>query len=218
MATMLKHVGKVGEKPCVVVFRELPGDSDHALVIYSAQLESRQHDELMSAVMGPEAQTSNDISQVLHRKLFSDGSNMLTSLHYGKKLHKVPTNMVALTPVPNQSVPLDAVNAELRKIAGGHVPPKTDPSHASSPAQQPVMNTIAPVADVTAAQGLLAQADLMERDAQAILRDAASKREQAYRMDPNLKQMTLTEALTQVTPKPAKRTSGSRKKAGAGSA
>ena len=29
MPQLTKHVGKYGEKPCLVVFRELPGEADH---------------------------------------------------------------------------------------------------------------------------------------------------------------------------------------------
>ena len=35
MAKMTKHVGTYGEKPCVIVFRELPEDDNRALVILS---------------------------------------------------------------------------------------------------------------------------------------------------------------------------------------
>ena len=85
MPQLTKHVGKYGEKPCLVVFRELPGEADYCLIVQTDTLDSRQHDDLMNVVVSAEAQESNDISQVLHRRQFTDGSNVLTGLHYSKK-------------------------------------------------------------------------------------------------------------------------------------
>ena len=116
MADVMKHVGKIGEKPVVVVFREVPNEPDNALVVETGALEPDQHDALMNVVQSPEAQESNNISEVLHRRTFPDGSNMLTALHYAKKINKVPVNLVSLTPTPSQSVSLEEVNAEIRKI------------------------------------------------------------------------------------------------------
>jgi len=100
MAQLMKHVGKFGEKPCIVVFRELPGEQDNCLIVQTDNLESRQHDDLMNVIQSSEAQQANDISEVLFRRQFTDGSNMLNTLHYGKKLQKVPVGLVQLTPAP----------------------------------------------------------------------------------------------------------------------
>ena len=116
MAELLKHVGLYGEKPCVVVFRELPEEPDNALICISNSLEGQLHDDVMSVVDSREGQESNSISDVLFRRRLSDGENMLEALHSRKKLTKVPTNMVTLTPLPNQSVRLDDVNKELKQI------------------------------------------------------------------------------------------------------
>lgn len=182
MSNMVKHVGKFGEKPCVVIFRELPNDQDHCLIVQTDSLERIMHDDLMAVVTSAEAQTSNDISQVLHRRQFSDGSNMLSTLHYSKRLQKVPVSLVWLVPTPGQSVPLEAVNAELRKINAGYVPPKTDEAHLAQSAKPatptPENNSVA--------QNLLFQAKLMEEDAQSMLREAQSKIQEAYRLDPSL--------------------------------
>jgi len=129
MPQLTKHVGKYGEKPCLVVFRELPGEADYCLIVQTDTLDSRQHDDLMNVVVSAEAQESNDISQVLHRRQFTDGSNMLTGLHYSKKLQKVPVSHVSLTPLPNQSLPLADVNREIKKLEGGYTPPKPEESN-----------------------------------------------------------------------------------------
>ena len=113
---MTKHVGVYGEKPCVVVFRELPDDEQNALVILSDSLEGQLHDDIMSVVDSAEAQESNNISEVFFRRRLTDGENMLEALHTRGKLVKAPVDMVSLTPLPNQSVGLSEVNAELKKI------------------------------------------------------------------------------------------------------
>jgi hypothetical protein len=210
MAQLMKHVGKFGEKPCVVIFRELPGEPEYCLIVQTDTLESRQHDDLMNVVQSLEAQESNDISEVLHRRQFTDGSNMLSSLHYSKKLQKVPVNHVSLTPTPSQKINLAEVNAEINKIKGGYVPPKTDPAsqerrvttesyQPDEPALRPIETdpTLAaqtePAAPASAgetadiARNLLAQANLMEEDAQGLMREAEAKKAEAYRLDPSLR-------------------------------
>jgi hypothetical protein len=195
MANLLKHVGKFGEKPCVVVFRELPGEQDYCLIVQTNNLESRQHDDLMNVVQSLEAQESNDISDVLFRRQFTDGSNMLNSLHYGKKLQKVPVSLVQLTPSPNQSLPLEEVNAEIRKLKGGYTPPINDESHlkenaVKSPTNPLEANAVASADDdsvASIAKNLLAQAMLMEEDATAVLKDAEAKKQEAFRLDPSLR-------------------------------
>lgn len=188
MATLMKHVGKFGEKPCVVVFRELPGESDYCLIVQTDNLDSRQHDDLMNVIQSAEAQTSHDISQVLHRRQFTDGSNMLSTLHYARKLQKVPVSHVALTPLPGQSVPLADVNVEIRKLEGGYVPPKNDEAHLTegkTPA--PVTEQSAASEETDVAKGLLLQAQLMEEDGNRLLEEAEAKKAEAYKLDPSLR-------------------------------
>ena len=187
----MKHVGKIGEKPVVVVFREVPNEPDNALVVETGALEPDQHDALMNVVQSPEAQESNNISEVLHRRTFPDGSNMLTALHYAKKINKVPVNLVSLTPTPSQSVSLEEVNAEIRKIENDSNPPlntevdpatiETDPGLAEQES--------APVSSddpVEVAKGMLQQAMLMEEDVKAMQRDIDLKKAEAYNLAPEL--------------------------------
>jgi hypothetical protein len=188
MPTLMKHVGKFGEKPCVVVFRELPGENDYCLIVQTNNLDSRQHDDLMNVVQSSEAQSANDISQVLHRRQFTDGSNMLSTLHYAKKLQKVPVSHVSLTPLPGQSVPLADVNVEIRKLDGGYVPPKTDAAHLDKePITESSSATETPSEENDIAKNLLMQAQLMEEDATRLLAEAEAKKAEAYKLDPSLR-------------------------------
>jgi|TARA_B110000240_G_C13481999_1_gene445717 hypothetical protein len=206
MATPMKHVGKVGEKPCVVLYREVPGEPDFALIVQTTNLPDAQHDALMNIVQSAEAQEANEVSEVLDRRQFSDGSNMLQQLHFDKRIEKVSVDLVSLTPTPSNSISLAEVNAEIRKIANNSNPPlKTDAIQQmdnldnQSVTTNPVVaesdptlaQTNAPVVegDVNESQialNLLQQATILEDDAHAIMNDAEAKRQEAYRLNPDL--------------------------------
>ena len=193
MAQLMKHVGKFGEKPCVVVFRELPGEQDYCLIVQTDNLEGRQHDDLMSVVQSLEAQAANDISEVLFRRQFTDGTNMLNTLHFSKKLQKVPVGLVQLTPTPSQSLPLEEVNSEIRKLKGGYTPPINDATHLNDTSTQSISTPEEAIAeneegDVAGiAKTLLAQATLMEEDGQRMITEAEAKKQEAFRLDPTLR-------------------------------
>ena len=120
---VLKHVGKYGEKPCVVVFREVPNEPENCLIVETTSLDDQKHDDLMNVVQSLEAQESNEVSEVLSRRQFTDGSNMLNDLHFTKKLIKVASDLVFLTPTPTDKVALSDVNKEISKLETGSNPP-----------------------------------------------------------------------------------------------
>ena len=190
----MKHVGIVGQKPCIVLFREVPSEPENCLVVKTDSLEPDQHDALMNVVQSPEAQESNELSEVLNRRTFPDGSNMLTSLHYGKKIEKVSDTLVELTPTPSQKVSLTEVKAEIAKINNASNPPlKTE----VDPNAEEISVTTANVEGTPAnaegdapqdvAQSILVQADLMTEDANRMLAEAEAKRQEAYSLNPALK-------------------------------
>ena len=193
MAEIMKHVGKYGEKPCVVGFREVPNEPENCLIVLSEGLAERDHDDLMETVSSMEAQSTGDISNVMARRQMTNGENLLNYLHFNKKLQKVPVGMVTLTPMPGQGVALAEVNAEIKKINNDPVAPVTDPVHLneSNPATTQVnpstmdASTVAPTENP--AQGMLLQAELMEQDAENLLAESRAKRAEAYELDPSLK-------------------------------
>ena len=183
---MTKHVGLYGDKPCVVVFREVPDEVDQALIVISDSLEGQFHDDIMSVVDSPEGQESNNVSEVFFRRRLTDGENMLEALHTRGKLIKVAVDMVKLTPAPNQSVELAEVNAELSKIETGSNPPLVTEQNVENLSQGDV-----PVDEAEdgnqVAQNLLSQASLLREDAKVLLGDADAKEEEAYKLAPELK-------------------------------
>lgn len=194
MAEIMKHVGIVGQKPCIVLFREVPSEPENCLIVKTDSLEPDQHDALMNVVQSPEAQESNELSEVLNRRTFPDGSNMLTSLHYGKKIEKVSDTLVDLTPTPSQKVSLTEVKAEISKINNASNPPlktEVDPNaEEMSVTTANVEGTPANAegdAPEDVAQSILVQADLMTEDANRMLAEAEAKRQEAYSLNPALK-------------------------------
>ena len=185
--TSLKHVGKFGEdKPCIILYREVPDEPQNCLIVETTGLEDMKHDALMRVVQSAEAQEANELSEVLKRNNFNDGSIMLDDLHYTKKIKKVSVDMVSLTPSLGQSVPLSLVNEELRKISGGHVEPVTSDTHLN----EPIVNDNSsedPVKSATeVAANLKHQADLMLDDARLMQAEAETKLAEAIKLDPSL--------------------------------
>jgi len=179
---VLKHVGKYGEKPCVVVFREVPNEPENCLIVETTSLEDQKHDELMNIVQSLEAQESNEISEVLSRRQFPDGSNVLNDLHFSKKLIKVASNLVFLTPTPTDKIALADVNKEIKKLDEGTNPPLNTEVNPDTLMEQQIDESSVN----SQAEGLLAQAELIEGDAKAMMEDAKAKRQAAYDLDPSL--------------------------------
>ena len=182
MANIMKHVGTHGQKPCVVVFREVPNEPDNCLIVETGTLEDQKHDDLMNVIQSLEAQESNNVSEVLSRRTFTDGSNMLNDLHFSKKLIKVAVGNINLTPTPADSISLAEVNAEINKMETGSNPP-LNTEVAPETFERPVPVQTGGEGE---AEGLLVQAGLLEEDAKALMADAEAKRAEAYSMDPNL--------------------------------
>ena len=190
----MKHVGKFGEKPCVVVFREVPNEPNNCLIVETSTLTNQKHDDLMNVVQSLEAQESNDISEVLSRRQFTDGSNMLNDLHLSKKLQKVETNLVFLTPTPSEKISLSDVNKEINKIKNQSNPPlktEVDPVSVDTMANPDPVDTTTTTDNGTepeaVARNILMQADLMTEDANKMLAEAEAKRNEAFELDPSLK-------------------------------
>jgi len=209
MTAFTKHVGrnKHGSK-CVVVFREIPGAEDHCLVVLSDSLMDMYHDQLMREVTSKEAQSTVDLFEVLERRTFGDGQQMLNALHLKGLLQKYPVSEIEMQPMPNRLVPLSLVNDQI----AGKVP--ADANDVEVTAEDAVDNTgvndtgvsvdtdsglvkvkaakVEPVvigqatgqtdaeATEAAAESKLLQARLMEEDAKKM-------REEAYALNPALK-------------------------------
>ena len=116
MTTFTKHVGKTTDgKKAVVVFRQIPGAEDHALVVLSEYIEPNIHDELMNYVEN-QGQSDMDLYKVLSRYSWFDNTNILESLHTRKLLTKLPVSDITMTPAPSVTVSLSELNSQLNKM------------------------------------------------------------------------------------------------------
>ncbi len=175
----MKHVGydASSKRKYVVVFRQLPDDKNSALVVETETLLDRYHDSLMSAVESSEAQATDDLYEVLNRKIFFDGEPILQTLHMKKYLKKVPTDSVHLSPTPGVAVSLSEHNDRI----GAVEIPEEDTSER--PSEQGDRKLSAEEEKTGQARNLIIQAQLLEEDAR-------KKRAEAEKMVPGINEET----------------------------
>ncbi len=120
--SFFKHVGTAnGSKKVIIVQRQLPGEDHMASVIYSEIIPSRFHDDVMKELESPAGQSSDNFIDVLRRRYFSDGQNMLEALHAEGYIKKVAANAVIVKPNSKSAVRLDELNRMLGEIRTGKV-------------------------------------------------------------------------------------------------
>ena len=193
----MKHVAKWNDRKCLVLFREVPGEPENALLIMTGELGATQHDELISVVDSDEAQANSDLAQVLNGRNFSDGRIMLQAIHSDGLITKAPVSEVIMLPTPNDEVPLADLNESIAQIEAGKENEK--PQIADTTEIDAQRDAVRPNAltereqeeQLGIARGLLEQADMIENDIervqQQMMADANSKREEAYARAPELK-------------------------------
>lgn len=190
MATLTRHTGRLkttGQR-CVVVYRKLPDDEDHALIVQTDQLRDMYHDNLMDVIKGKPAQSTHELYEVLSRNKFGDGSPMLATLHHAGYLKKMPVDQIVLLPYPNHPLELADANRQIdedlrssEKAALKVLQEETEvdvETRQDVEISEPVTNIPADAEDPTAiAANLIKQAELMQQDVDRLL-------EQAYELDP----------------------------------
>lgn len=194
----IKHVGQLvnTQKRVVVVFRELPDEPNTCLVVDTDSLVDWMHDNVITAVESPGAQACANFYEYAERTVFTDGSNMLQTLHKRNLLQPVPTANVVMTPNNSVQLPLDELNAIIREQTDGApvVAPPTDQLGMAGQEQETLTESAAPevptmanpdpaaveVNDVDLAQTMIAQADQFMAEAERL-------RAEAYELNPALK-------------------------------
>lgn len=115
----LRHVGKHGDRKVAVVFREVPGEPHMALVVYTETLNRNIHDPLIQCIESDIGQNSQDLADALNRTYTVDGQIILQKLHAEGMLKKVNTELIVMTPAPNQRIKLKELNVILDEMATG---------------------------------------------------------------------------------------------------
>lgn len=187
MAKNLKHVGQIinTQRRVVVVFREVPDEPDKCLVVDTDALVDWMHDDVINAVESAGAQASANFYEYANRAVFTDGSNMLSSLHQRRLLQKQPTSNIMMVPNSNAKIRLDELNTLIAEQTGGApvVKPEDDQLGMASKDVTEASATAATkdvIGDADLAKNMLAQAEQFEAEAKAL-------REQAFEMAPDLK-------------------------------
>ena len=189
--TNIKHVGKLVNtgKKVIVVFRELPDEPDQCLVVDTDALPDWMHDDMMSAVEAPGSQSSTNFYEYAERSVFTDGTNMLQSLHSTGRLMKTPTDNVSMTPNNSVSVGLTEINNIVREEDGEGatvVAPPTDQVTLAGKDTSTIVEDVTTktneegLSDTDVAKNLLAQAKGYETEAKSL-------KAQAYDLAPGLK-------------------------------
>ncbi len=196
MSRNIKHVGQLvnTQKKVVVVFRELPDDPNHCLVVDTDALPDWMHDNVITAVESPGAQASANFFEYAERTVFTDGTNMLQTLHNTNRLQHVATANVIMTPNNTIQLPLDELNNIIREQTDGAPIVSPPEDQLGMAGKEELTESVAPEApsmtnpdpgpveidDVDMAQTLIAQADQFAAEADRL-------RQQAYELNPDLK-------------------------------
>lgn len=204
MVDFTKHVGRnQNGTRLVVVFREIPDDEEHCLVVETDSLPDMYHDQLLQEVDSRDAQATVNLYEVLQRRSFGDGGQMLNTLHNRGFLRKYKVSQIEMQPMPNRLVALSLVNEQIKNGTMESDPQSEAPNVTADSVEtvravddtgvsvdteaglvQPT--TVAPVTigegvDAKAAgESKLLQARLMEEDAKKL-------RKEAYELNPDLK-------------------------------
>lgn len=208
MATMIKHVGRMNNTGAkvLVVFRTLPGESNSALVLPTANLPDHYHDAIMELVETDQAQDAFEFGEIMFTRSFPDGRAMLQSMQADGRLQKVATDSVTMTPNTNDSILLSELNVLIAEQKNCTIDDLyTFVSGAPKGADTQVKETVkeaAPIVDPDVPAPLRAQAStteaLSDKDiarsyrsqADAMYKEAARLRKEADALDPPVKKAT----------------------------
>jgi len=205
----LKHIGRIkntGAK-VLVVFRTLPGESDHSLVLPVSALTPENHDAIMKLVETPQAQDVFEFGEIMFIRTFPDGRPMLQALQADNRLQKMPTDRILMTPNTRDEILLSDLNIliaeqkncavdDLCKFVSGA---KKDEAEVEDIAQIKDLGkdvgepTIAPPAPLKASNNeVLSDKDIAKSyrsQADAMYKEAAKLRKQADELDPPQKKV-----------------------------
>lgn len=234
MAKQLKHLGRIGDRKVIVLWRQVPQESHMALVVHPEILPVVWAETIMKLLESDIGQAENCFADVLHRSMFPDGKLILETLHRETKIKKVRTEDVIMTPTPTSSVRLDELNTIIDQLeaggagaqklaendaARGLVDPATKRAAEAAYKSQQQSSLTAPqtgaLSDGQIAENMLLQAKNMEREAKSMIAEAARMKKEAANLSPNVAiktpdsviENTVTAAVT-ASAEPAKRGRG----------
>ncbi len=217
----LKHIGRINGSGAkvIVVFRTLPGESDHALVLPVSRLQVEDHDTIMSLIDTAQAQDAFEFGEIMFIRTFSDSRRMLQAANADNILLRVATDQIIMTPNTKDEILLSELNvliAEQKNVAidelytfvkgavkvddinKGKETLGRDVGEPNIPAAQPV---------VTESTGVLSDAVIaksMRDEANVMSKEALRLRKEANALDPKPAKAKATPKGTPKAESPAK--------------
>lgn len=186
----MKHVGKMKNNAArvVAVYRTLPKDHNHCLVVGTQGLSDSYHDSLMSLIESDAGQQAHELADILAVRKFPDGSNMLQYLHANGHLKKVPTTMVLMTPNTQTQIPLNELNELIATQRGIKVE-----DLAVSDGQRPNESEVTTQPDKVIQEEITTEFKLspseMRSRADSLFKEASRLRKEADKLDPPAKKI-----------------------------
>lgn len=191
MSTFKKHVGRIRntDRRCVVVYMQIPGNEENALIVDTDALPDRFHDALMDVIDSTEGQQVTQLHTLLARRVMPDsGLDMMNAFHTYGLLRPVSIDNIVMFPAPNAPCPLRTI---VDYINGN--------PEAKSEAN-PLDNRVLENQRADASQAQIDIANNILQQAADLEAEAAKKREQAYRLVPALRpQVTASPEVTEAS-------------------
>ena len=206
----MKHVGRIikTRKKCVVAYRVIPSEPDHALVVLTENLMAEEHDALIKAVESDAGQNAYEFGEAMARNVLPDGRNMLAGFHTTGKLTKVATDLIEMIPDSNNAVKLSELNEAIAQQRGVTVAdlalseePRSDLAQVNDVPEGADVDTPAEVVEAAQAastDGVISDEELAAKyrsDADRLFKEAKRLREEAEALVPTKRKTKTTESV-----------------------
>ena len=156
----MKHIGIHNNRKVAVMFRQVPNEPEHCLVVYTEALPEDTRMAVNNCVESANGQNSASLADAAANHKTVNGEGLLNTLHVGNFMNKVPASEVFLTPNEATRVSL----AEVNKAMGDMQPaPTTAPAQSSTPGA---------LSDEQIASNLRNQAATMQKEADRLNAEA----------------------------------------------
>lgn len=206
----MKHVGRIikTRKKCVVAYRVIPGESDHALIVLTENLMAEEHDALIKAVESDAGQSAYEFGEAMARNVLPDGRNMLAGFHTTGKLTKVATDLIEMIPDSNNAINLRELNEVIAQQKGVTVAdlalseePRSDLAQVNNIPEGADVDTpkeVVEAAQAASTDGVISDEELAAKyrsDADRLFKEAKRLREEAEALVPTKRKTKTAESV-----------------------
>ncbi len=199
MARFFKHVGEHNGKKVVIIEKSIPGDTHMCAVIYSTNIPTKFHDDIMKLLESPEGQAEQEFGLILNRRMASDGRNLLQAIAQEGFIKKAPTAQVIVKPNASSAIRLDELN-KLLKMAGegeeaiSRLEKLDRESGFKDTRKNPAVAPTDVIDDTALAANYISQSTRMKAEAQSLLVEAQRLEEEAAKLNPALAKKKATKS------------------------